>query len=122
VALDPRAPRWLGSWASRMTALWLGIVLAAITIVGFPLTGAAANPARWFGPALTELTVESLKTRAFTDHAVYWIGPIAGALVAGWVYTAFVLEDTETASSSHTKPVVGSTSAAVGSGFQRTKK
>jgi aquaporin TIP len=121
VALDPRAPRWLGSWASRMTALWLGIVLAAITIVGFPLTGAAANPARWFGPALAELTVESLKTRAFTDHAVYWIGPIAGALVAGWVYTAFVLEDTETPSSSHAKPIVG-TSAAVGSGLQRTKK
>jgi aquaporin Z len=121
-ALDPRGPRLLGAWAGKLPALWLGIVLAALTIVGYPLTGAAVNPARWVGTALAELTVESLKTQAFVDHAVYWIGPIAGALLAGWIYTAFVMEEQETLSVAHTKPLAGSAGAAVGSTLYRAKK
>jgi MIP family channel proteins len=122
LAVDPRGARRLGAWGSRMTALWLGIVLAAITIFAFPLTGAAANPARWFGPALSELMVESLKSRAFADHAVYWIGPIAGALIAGWVYTALVLEEAETQTTASAKPIAGSPSGGLSSTLQRAKK
>lgn len=93
---DPRVRQWLGPTATRLTALWLGVALAAVTIVGSPLTGGAVNPARWFGPAVAELTVGALRTQSpfhgpFADHSVYWIGPIAGALLAGWLYTALVL-------------------------------
>jgi len=73
--LDPRAPQ-LGITAP-------GVLLIALTLMGYPLTGAAVNPARWLGPALWELT--SVPT-AFRDHPVYWIGPIFGALAAGAVY------------------------------------
>jgi len=73
--LDPRAPQ-LGVFAP-------GITLIALTLMAYPLTGVAVNPARWLGPALWELTINR---QAFRDHAVYWIGPIFGALAAGAVY------------------------------------
>jgi glycerol uptake facilitator-like aquaporin len=90
--LDPRAPRWSGNWANRLACLWVGLALLGCTIVGFPLTGAALNPARWLGPALWDLTQHP---NAFQYHAPYWIGPIAGALLAGWTYTALVLPQEE---------------------------
>ena len=87
LAFDPRIPRS----ATRLTPLWLGLIVMAITIVGLPLTGAALNPARWFGPAIAETTVMFLRGRAFEDNAVYWIGPIAGSLLAGALYSTLVL-------------------------------
>jgi len=122
--LDPRAPRWLGQGAFRLGALWIGIVLAVSTILASPLTGAALNPARWIGPALAEMTIEPLRTRGpFNDHAVYWIGPIAGALLAGWAYTALILpvedEKHHTVTSS---PRVGGAAASVTSTLFRARK
>jgi MIP family channel proteins len=73
--LDPRAPQ-LGVFGP-------GLTLIALTLMAYPLTGVAVNPARWLGPALWELTINR---QAFRDHAVYWIGPIFGALAAGAVY------------------------------------
>lgn len=90
--LDPRAPRWSASWVNRLACLWVGLTLLACTVVGFPLTGAALNPARWIGPALWDLTQHP---NALQYHAPYWIGPIAGALLAGWLYTALVLPPEE---------------------------
>ncbi len=90
--LDPRASRWAGGWAGRTGCLWVGLVVVAATLVGFNLTGAALNPARWLGTAVWEFTVAPLQTqRPFADHALYWIGPIVGALVAGSIYTAWIL-------------------------------
>jgi aquaporin Z len=86
--LDPRAPRWLGSWGSRLAALWIGLTLVAETFAAFPLTGAAVNPARWFGTVIWDAIQQP---GAMRDHSVYWIGPIAGALVGGWIYQAVVL-------------------------------
>jgi aquaporin TIP len=86
--LDPRASRWGGDWTSRLACLWIGLALVGCTLVGFPLTGAALNPARWLGPALWDLTQHP---DIFQYHAPYWIGPITGALLAGWLYTALVL-------------------------------
>src|SRR5262249_45380815 len=60
-----------------------GLTLTALILMGFPLTGAAVNPARWLGPVLWELTVQR---EAFRDHLVYWAGPIFGALAAGAFY------------------------------------
>jgi glycerol uptake facilitator-like aquaporin len=90
--LDPRVQGWLRSGAGRLSFLWIGLTLVACTFVGFPLTGAALNPARWLGPALWDLTQHP---NAFQYHAPYWIGPIGGALLAGWLYTAWVLPEEE---------------------------
>ncbi len=124
--LDPRAPGWFGPAMHRLGALWVGLVLAVATIVGYPLTGAALNPARWLGPALAQLMIEPLRTQnPLNDHAAYWIGPIAGALLAGWVYTAFVMPPEEaeekTTSARTTSNVVGA-SANVGSTLFRARK
>jgi len=59
--------------------LAIGAVLTAAVLVGGPLTGAAVNPARAFGPAFI--------SGFWKDQIVYWIGPIAGAVIAGWLYT-----------------------------------
>jgi glycerol uptake facilitator-like aquaporin len=92
LAFDPRTAKWTGKVPGRLMGLWLGMAVTAITIVGYPLTGGSANPARWFGPALAETTVPALyQQNPFADHAVYWIGPVAGALIAGYLYTALVL-------------------------------
>jgi aquaporin Z len=69
----------------------LGLAAGAATIagvlVGFPLTGAALNPARWFGPVLWEMALgASLSGRGpMADVVVYVTGPVVGALAAGVV-------------------------------------
>src|SRR5207245_5243924 len=103
--LDPRAPRFLGAWGSRLAGLWTGLVVTACTLAGFGLTGAAANPARWFGPMIWEYTIQALKDQdPRRDHFVYWIGPFLGALLAGGAYQALVLPAEE-------EPVSTTTSA-----------
>jgi MIP family channel proteins len=52
-------------------------------LFGGPFTGAALNPARAFGPALA--------ANHWTNHGVYWIGPLAGGVVAGWLYDTLFL-------------------------------
>ncbi len=122
--LDPRAPRWFGAGAHRLGALWVGLVVLVATLVGFSLTGAALNPARWIGPALAQLTDESLRLQGpFNDHAVYWIGPIAGALLAGWAYTALILPVAEEeAVASRPASAVGTAPTKVSSTLFRARK
>jgi glycerol uptake facilitator-like aquaporin len=69
-AIDMRAPK-LGGIA-------IGLALTADILMGGPLTGGAANPARWFGPAVA--------SGAFDDWYVWWIGPLLGAIVAAVLY------------------------------------
>jgi glycerol uptake facilitator-like aquaporin len=66
---------------------------AAIVLVGFHITGGAANPAYWFGTVVWEYTVVPLKETAFADHPVYWMGPILGALLAGGLYLKLILPE-----------------------------
>lgn len=72
--LDPRAP--------QRGVLGPGWAVVAVTFLGYPLTGAALNPARWLGPVLWERT---LRPDAFNDHLVFWVGPIFGALAAAGI-------------------------------------
>jgi MIP family channel proteins len=105
--LDPRAPKFLGPWGSRLAALWTGLVLTACTLAAFGLTGAAANPARWFGPMIWEYTIQALKDvegGPRRDHFIYWLGPFLGALLAGGAYQALILPAEE-------EPTVGTTTA-----------
>jgi aquaporin Z len=65
-----------------------GLAWTAAVFVGFPLTGAATNPARWFGPALLELALPAPRLGTpgpFSDAWVYTAGPILGTLLAGIV-------------------------------------
>jgi MIP family channel proteins len=61
-----------------------GLVIVAGSLVVYPLTGAAANPARWFGTVLWELALDG-QTKPWADTFVYLAGPILGALAAGLV-------------------------------------
>jgi MIP family channel proteins len=83
--LDPRGQRTAG--------LMVGLALAADTLMGFPLTGAAANPARWFGTVFWERLVpeRTPSLSPFADMFVYVAGPIVGALLAGLVYYKLVV-------------------------------
>lgn len=42
------------------------------------------NPARSFGPALVE--------NYWADHWVYWTGPIAGAVIAAFIYKTLIFK------------------------------
>ena len=68
-----------------------GLVQAAAVLFGFPLTGAALNPARWLGPVVWESIYRpETGPNPWTDFLVYLSGPIIGALLAGWFWTRVV--------------------------------
>jgi len=54
----------------------IGVTLAALILMGGPLTGASLNPARTFGPALFTGNLASLW--------IYIAGPFLGAAAAAW--------------------------------------
>ena len=61
----------------------IGLTITINILVGGPLTGGSMNPARAFGPALA--------SHDWLNHGVYWVGPLAGGVLAGWIYdTAFL--------------------------------
>lgn len=85
--IDPRAPKLLGAIGRWLSPLWVGLCGVALTLCGYAMTGAAANPARWLGTVIWEQTVDVLKNQqVFSDNMVYWVGPIVGALAAGGLY------------------------------------
>jgi len=65
-----------------VSGIVIGSVLAFVTIVGGPLTGGSANPARSLGSAIFSNNIGSIW--------IYIIGPIAGSLIAALVYKLFV--------------------------------
>lgn len=89
--VDPRAHDRRGWGSPRWCCVWAGLAVFAGTLVAFPVTGAALNPARWFGPVVWEFTVPLLAGREpLRDHYVYWFGPITGALLAALAYNLFI--------------------------------
>lgn len=67
----------------KIAGLAIGFVFMMDSMMGWPFTGAAMNPARALGPAAVG---------GFWDAWwVYWIGPVAGAIVAASLYDTFIL-------------------------------
>lgn len=62
-------------------ALVAGMIATACTLFGYPLTGAAMNPARWLGPTIVE-AIRADKA-AWSHTVIYLAGPILGALAGG---------------------------------------
>ena len=68
---------------NKIAGFAIGLSITMGALFGGPFTGAALNPARAFGPALA--------ANHWTNHLVYWIGPLAGGIVAGWLYDTLFL-------------------------------
>lgn len=68
--VDPRGQRAFG-------ALAVGLAVLVATLLAFPLTGAALNPARVLGTAVV--------ANHWSDFAMYWMA-LLGGLLAGLVY------------------------------------
>ncbi len=68
---------------SKVAGFAVGLAITIGALFGGPFTGAALNPARAFGPALA--------ANHWTNHGIYWTGPLAGGLVAAWLYDTLFL-------------------------------
>jgi aquaporin TIP len=80
--IDLRAPK-IGGFGA-------GLALHCCILLGGPLTGAAMNPARYFGIGLWEAGASGDFGR-LKDFYVYIIGPVLGAILAGWLYSTYVM-------------------------------
>lgn len=75
-ATDRRAPQGFAPIA-------IGLGLTLIHLVGIPVTNLSVNPARSTAPALF------VGGWALQQLWLFWVAPIAGALIAGVVYSIF---------------------------------
>jgi aquaporin Z len=75
-ATDRRAPQGFAPIA-------IGLGLTLIHLISIPVTNTSVNPARSTGPALFAGGL------ALSQLWLFWVAPIAGAILAGWVYRAF---------------------------------
>lgn len=82
-AVDPRA-RKIGGFG-------IGLAVAALILMGGPLTGASMNPARTLGTGLVAAMSGNFAD-FWLQQPAYWIGPIIGAVAAGLIYDAFLME------------------------------
>ena len=65
----------------------IGLALTLIHLVSIPVTNTSVNPARSTGPALM------VGGWALQQLWLFWLAPIAGALLAGWLYKAILHDD-----------------------------
>jgi MIP family channel proteins len=75
---------YVDAMAPKIGGFGAGIAYTAAWLLGGALTGAALNPARALGPALA--------ANYWDAQWIFWIGPLAGAILACWVYTRWVSE------------------------------
>ncbi len=73
-ATDGRAPKGFAPLA-------IGFCLTLIHLISIPVTNTSVNPARSTGPALF------VGDWAFAQLWLFWVAPIAGAALAGFVYS-----------------------------------
>lgn len=67
----------------KIAGFAIGLTVTMDILLGGPFTGAAMNPARALGPALAG--------GFWANHGVYWVGPLAGGILAGWLYDSLYL-------------------------------
>jgi aquaporin Z len=79
-ATDRRAP-------AGFAPIAIGLGLTLIHLISIPVTNTSVNPARSTGPALI------VGDWALAQLWLFWVAPIAGALVAGYVYRWLGAED-----------------------------
>jgi aquaporin Z len=72
-ATDKRAPEGFAPIA-------IGLMLTLIHLVSIPVTNTSVNPARSTGPALI------VGGWALSQLWLFWLAPLAGAVIAGYVY------------------------------------
>jgi aquaporin Z len=78
---DTRAPKGFAPIA-------IGLGLTLIHLISIPVTNTSVNPARSTGPALF------VGGWALQQLWLFWVAPIAGAILAGAVYSFFQEEET----------------------------
>jgi len=64
-------------------AIYIGLTLTFIHIVGIPITGTSVNPARSLGPAVF------VGGTALNQLWLFWFAPIIGAIIAAIVWMVF---------------------------------
>lgn len=75
-ATDKRAP-------AGFAPIAIGLGLTLIHLISIPVTNTSVNPARSTGPALLEGGI------ALQQLWLFWIAPLAGAVLAGFIYKYF---------------------------------
>ncbi|MGA8534160.1 MAG: aquaporin Z [Candidatus Tumulicola sp.] len=79
---DRRAP-------AGFAGIAIGLCLTLIHLVGIPITNTSVNPARSLGPALF-----AQGGWAIGQLWLFWVAPIAGAVIAGFLYQQLFAEKT----------------------------
>ena len=64
----------------------IGLALTLIHLISIPVTNTSVNPARSTGVAVW------VGGQATGQLWLFWVAPIAGALLAGWVYSTLLSE------------------------------
>jgi aquaporin Z len=90
--VDPR-----GTYTA-IAGLAIGLTVVFDNLLGYPLTGAAINPARAFGPELV--------SNAWSGAWIWYVGPLAGGAIAALLYDELFLRPLS-------PPVVGSPGSGV---------
>lgn len=65
----------------------IGLALTLIHLISIPVTNTSVNPARSTGPALFA------GGWAIAQLWLFWLAPLLGALLAGWLYRAFLQQE-----------------------------
>ena len=81
-ATDARAPKGFAPIA-------IGLGLTLIHLISIPITNTSVNPARSTGPALF------VGDWAISQLWLFWVAPIAGAILAGFIYKFFNEKDSD---------------------------
>ncbi|AMD17051.1 porin [Methanobrevibacter sp. YE315] len=72
---------------SAVAGIAIGLAFTLVYLIGIPLTGGSANPARSFAPALF------LGGQAFKQVWVFILAPVVGAVLAGTIFKELTSED-----------------------------
>jgi len=99
----------------NMAGVAIGMTLAAVVLVGGPLTGASVNPARTLGPAIYAAAPSLANVNTYV---IYLFGPLIGATLAALVYN--YLSEPETVEEKAPAPVKASTKPAVKKTVRKT--